>query len=392
MPNQNIFTRRRFVELSAAGAAGAVLAPRTGSALKGTMDGNAAPQAEFLDPEFLVKPSELILKFSYPQGARRLSFKNNPQKGFETWRQECKSKLVELLDFRAPEPCPVRELRRTERADIVIKALLMQVSEDLSIPAYLLSPDKNRKPALAVMAIHGHGEVEPCIGLHDDYHHRFALELAERGYQVLSPELRGFGVLSDLARSREGYRLDYWPRERYRQFTLATDSFLKGKPLIGDTVEDLLRWEHWLAHDLAIETLHAVGISYGGDLALLYPAFSSRIDRIFASGTLGSFGPIFERCYNAPAHCIPGVLEWMDRSDIAGLNAPRPVILHYGELDVPGPDNASASYNETVPASITELQAIYAQMNAAAKVKLVVSKGKEHEMDMEALLAFLNEA
>lgn len=389
MRNQTNLTRRRFAKLSAAGAAGAVLAPRAGSSLGGTMDDSVPAQGEIFDSEFLTRPSELVLKFSYPQGARRLSFNNNRQKEFETWRRQCKSKLIELFNFEPPEPCPVRELRRAERAGVAMKALVMQVSENLSIPAYLLTPGKNRQPALAVMAIHGHGEVEPAIGLRDDYHHRFALELARRGYQVLAPELRGFGVLSDLARGRDGYRLDYWPREKYRQFTLATDSFLKSKPLIGTTVEDLLRWEDWLVRELKVETLDSVGISYGGDLALLYPAFSSRVERIFASGTLGSFQPIFERCYNAPAHCIPGVLDWMDRSDIAGLSAPRPVALHYGELDVPGPDNASAAYNETVPGSIAELQAIYAQMNAADRVKLVVSKGKHHEMDIDALVEFL---
>jgi hypothetical protein len=62
---------------------------------------------------------------------------------------------------------------------------------------------------------------------------------------------------------------------------------------------------------------------YGGDLALTYAVFSTRVCRIFASGTLGSFEPIFSEGRNAPAHCVPGVLEWLDRADIAGLNAPR---------------------------------------------------------------------
>jgi dienelactone hydrolase len=208
---------------------------------------------------------------------------------------------------------------------------------------------------------------------------------------VLCPELRGFGVLSDLAEGRPGYRLDYWTRNKPRQFTLATDSFLKRQPLIGTSVEDLLRWEDWLSRTLQIENVQAVGISYGGDLALLYPAFSSRVERIFASGTLGSFRVIFSQCYNAPAHCIPGILEWMDRSDIAGLNAPRPVTLQYGELDVPGPNNASAAYNGTVATSVEELKTIYARMGAAEKVRLVVTKGMRHEMDVDALLAFLGE-
>jgi dienelactone hydrolase len=383
MSNRRRINRRQFVELNAV-AAGSILLPRAGRAAE-----EAAPAAEFPGVEFLVKPSELTLKFSYPSGERRLSFSENPRPDFAAWRKKVVAKLMELLHFETPIPCPVRELRRVERDGISFRALVMQVSETLSIPAYLLEPARDKHPGLAVMAIQGHGEVEPLIGLRDEAHHQFALELARAGYLTLAPAIRGFGVLSDLAAGREGFRLDYWPHHKYRQFTLATDSFLKAKPLIGTTVEDLLRWEDWLASAMKVRMVHSTGLSYGGDLALLYPVFSRRVERIFASGTFGSFSPIFERCYNAPAHCIPNVLEWMDRADIAALNAPRPIALHYGELDVPGPTNASAAYNETVPGAVEELKSLYGRAGAADQVTLLVTKGKGHEMDIAALLKFL---
>ncbi len=241
------------------------------------------------------------------------------------------------------------------------------------------------------MAVHGHGEVEPLLGLRDDYHHQFALRLARAGHVVLCPALRGFGPLGDLALGDEGRTLDYWKSTRGRQFTLVTDGFLYGCTLIGQTVEDLLRWESWLAKDRGIETLDVAGISYGGDLAVTYPAFSRRVDRIYASGTLGSFSAVYPRCYNAPAHCIPGILQWMDRSDVAGLNAPRPIRLHYGEHDVPGPHNNSASYNETVQPALAELRAIYRAFGAEERVSLSVTADRGHEIDNEDLQAFLAE-
>jgi hypothetical protein len=81
----------------------------------------------------------------------------------------------------------------------------------------------------------------------------------------------------------------------------------------------------------------------------------------------------------------------MDRSDIAGLNAPRPIAIHYGELDTPSPTNASASYNETVPQSMHELQDIYKAFGDEDAVRLIVTPGKHHEMDIPELLKFLGD-
>lgn len=79
----------------------------------------------------------------------------------------------------------------------------------------------------------------------------------------------------------------------------------------------------------------------------------------------------------------------MDRSDIAGLNVPRPIRLHFGEKDTPGPRNNSSSYNETVEPSLEELRAIYRAFDAEGRVSLRVTPGAEHEMENEDLIAFL---
>ena len=79
----------------------------------------------------------------------------------------------------------------------------------------------------------------------------------------------------------------------------------------------------------------------------------------------------------------------MDRSDIAGLSAPHPIAIHFGELDRPSTTNASASYNETVPQSMDELRAIYQALGGENAVELIVSPGIPHEMDIPALLKFL---
>ncbi|MCJ7681482.1 MAG: hypothetical protein MUP70_12200 [Candidatus Aminicenantes bacterium] len=336
---------------------------------------------------FLITQSELTLQYSHPPGSGRLSFRNVDMPA-ENWKMKTREKLAEILNISKIENGEVTDLRQMEYQGITLHALIMKIEKHLTIPAYLLVPNPDKPRKSAVMAIHGHGRVEPAIGLVDDYHHSFALELAKDGHLVLTPELRGFSTLGDLAADVKINRLDYWVD--HSQFTLVTDGFLYGDSLIGETVEDLLRWEEWFAKTQDVQELDVAGISYGGDLTIIYPVFSNRIRRIFASGTMGSFSVIFQRCYNAPAHCIPGILEWMDRSDIAGLNAPRPIVLHYGALDTPSPTNASAAYNETVPQSLEELLDIYKAFGAEDNVQLIVTEGKHHEMDIPQLLEFFN--
>jgi len=347
-----------------------------------------------MDNNFIIKPEELDLIFSHDKALKQLSFQkwgDSP----EAWIRACRNQLSTLLGLELPPSSgPVREVRRLEEGDVTIQALIMQIDDTLSIPAYYLIPAVPKDPSRVVMAIHGHGEVDFCLGLGewDDYHHSFALALAQAGYLVLCPELRGFGALFDLAAHKTGSRLDYWQWGKSNAFSLVTDGFLYGKILIGETTADLIRWEAWLAENHAITSIDAVGISYGGDLALIYPVFSQRVERIFSSGSFGSFGVIFEQCYNAPAHCIPGILQWMDRSDIAGLNAPRPILFHYGELDVPSPNNYSAAYNATVPVAFDELRSIYRSFGCENRLQMQVSAGKGHEMDIPMVLKFLSEA
>ncbi len=343
-----------------------------------------------MDYDFLVRAEELTLGYRAPRGARRLGFDEGGL-AWEEWRRRAKEKLVEVVgvdqEVRAGE---VREVRRALCGGVEVVALVMRVSDEVSVPAYLLRPSNSGESV--VVALHGHGQVDECLGIdgvREDYHHNFALVLAQTGHTVLLPELRGFGALSDLARDRDGETLNYWQWGRHMAYTLVTDAFQNGRTLMGDTIEDLLRWEGWLATTYDVRRFDVAGISWGGDLACTYPVFSSRVRSIFASGTLGSFSEIFARGGNAPAHCVPGVLNWFDRADIAGLNAPRPIALHYGALDVPGPGNGSASYNETVPDAFARLRRIYEAAGAGDAVSLHVTENSGHEMDNNLLLKLL---
>ncbi len=340
--------------------------------------------------DFIIKSNELRLNFSYPNGERRLAVDKNDYTG---WLERAYPKLLELLciDTDGKLYGKISEIRMLRRQGYMIKALKMDVGDTLQLPGYLLIPDHPDPDLPPVLGIQGHGSVLGVIGLKDDYHHKFGEELCLSGRIVLAPEIRGFGALKNLSTGLPLGRLDYGNWGNPLAFTLVTDAFQKGRTLIGDSVSDLLSWADYLLKETGYTEYDTAGISYGGDMALCLTAIDRKVRRAFISGSFGSFSPIFERCYNLPAHCIPGVLQWMDRVDIAAMCMPRPMCFHYGELDVPSMDNASASYNETVMPAYQELLHLYAAYGNEDALSMHVTTGSDHEMDIPVLKDFLNQ-
>ncbi|MFC7622080.1 alpha/beta hydrolase family protein [Microlunatus sp. GCM10028923] len=340
----------------------------------------------------LLSADDLTLKASSPAPARRLSHINSTGT-YRQWADQARQRAFDLIGVPARTADPSGEIIRTiSTGDVATAVIRLTIDDNLSLPGYLSWPNEQEAPShRVVLALHGHGQVEACLnidGVTEDYHHQFSHRLAERGQTVFTPELRGFGALYDLAAHEPQARLRYWHWGQPMAYTLQTDAFIHGRTLMGDTIHDLLAWEDWLGHHFEIDAIDVAGISWGGDLACSYPLYSRRVRSIFASGTLGSFTHTFRVSGNAPAHCIPGILPWLDRSDIAGLNAPTPIAIHYGENDTPRPGNDSASYNETAIDAFAELQSIYAAAGGP-EPELIISAGLAHEMDIDALAAWI---
>ncbi|MCL2774308.1 MAG: family 43 glycosylhydrolase [Oscillospiraceae bacterium] len=337
--------------------------------------------------EILIPKEDLVLKYSYKTPEKIYGYKKSENPS--DWQAKCREKLKELIvcDFDFAER-PV-EIHHTTKLDFgMVHSLIMQVDETLSIPAYLLIPEviKSETP---VIAVQGHGYIKGVLGIHNDYHHAFGVELCRAGFVVLVPEIRGFGDLVNLSAHIDGGRLIYYNWGELMAYTLVTDAFQKGYTLIGDTVQDLYAWGSYICGYTKQQSYSVAGISYGGDLSLILSALDERVDKTFASGTLGSMTPIFERCYNAPAHCIPNILKYMDRQEIASCIAPRSLCVHYGELDVPSPENSSAAFNETAIPAYNGVKRFYGILGVANKIQLAISPDMKHEMDNSALIDYL---
>src|SRR5262249_26175258 len=133
----------------------------------GILEPAGKPKSETLEGGFFLGPGDVKRRLRRPEGERRLAFEKH-RGGVGAGRKRCKEKLAELLNVTPPaRACAVKEVRETRFQSVRIKALVMTVDDDLSIPAYLLIPPKVKEADRAVIAIHGHGDIEPCIGQRD---------------------------------------------------------------------------------------------------------------------------------------------------------------------------------------------------------------------------------
>ena len=80
-------TRREFMKMVGIGAA----AMGVGAEVRTVAGQDEPPASQWVDPEFFIKPEELVLRFRQPAGPRQLSFAGYTGTPYQ-WRQACRAK------------------------------------------------------------------------------------------------------------------------------------------------------------------------------------------------------------------------------------------------------------------------------------------------------------
>jgi len=199
------------------------------------------------------------------------------------------------------------------------------------IPAYVFDPEgAARKGAILVVPGHGLGIVATA-GLEQDYERGAALELARRGYVTLTPELRGFGMLSPGGTST--HRL-------VAAAALASGSSYKA--VVGrDLSRALTVLQRWKGVDPS--RLGVTGTSLGAELAVLLGALDPRVRVTVSNSYGGAIGPSQEdddrddESEQTPhgCHTVPGINRILVQEDWMRLIAPRPVLVVRGTRNLP---------------------------------------------------------
>jgi dienelactone hydrolase len=312
----------------------------------------------------------------YAAAPRRLKFKARTRSEAEGWQKELRSKLTELVGGFPAERQPLRPIVLETRSfpGYSREKIVFDSRAGVSVLAYLLLPEKARKPAPTMICIPGHGRgVDDIVGIDergqdrtdkDGYQHDFAIQAAEAGMAAVAIEPLGFGCRRDPINARRGLAQKACE-------PAAGGALLVGQTMVGWRVWDVMRTLDYIAtrSELDSSRIGCMGISGGGTVTLFSTALDSRIRAALVSGYLNTFRDSIGSLSHCIDNYVPGILNWAEMHDIAGLIAPRPLFVESGERDNIFPIRASIE-------SFTRAQEIYSVFAALDQIEQEVFPGE----------------
>lgn len=280
----------------------------------------------------------------------------------ERWQTETRAALAATLGFQDSPPVDLNPqvIERVDRGDFIREKILLRTAPDVEMPVYLLLPTGGDGPRATVLAFAGHGYgAKDIVGLWEDgserenpdgYHADFAIALCRRGFAVAAPEIACFGERqTDFSYLTTGQSA---PTSCTHAAMLA---FHLGGSVLGMRVRDGRRLVDYLERRPECDTarLGAMGISGGG----MHTLFSAAIDTRIRAAVISGYYSTFQHSILAMHHCacnfVPGLAQFGEMYDLAGLLAPRLLLVEAGTHDPIFPIAA-------VRASVERAQEVYA--------------------------------
>ncbi len=295
----------------------------------------------------------------------RMTFRARSRREAVEWQKRLRARVSELLGGfpverapLAPQTLEVRDFPAYRRERFVF-----QSRPGVHVLGYLLTPKAATEPHSALSCLAGHGRgVDDLVGIDSEgrdrtervsYQYDFAIQAVEQGLAAVAIELMAFGCRRDPVTRRRSL-------ETSACQPTAGSALLLGETMIGWRARDVMRTIDWIEtrKELDAARVGCVGISGGGTCALFAAALEPRLRAVMISCALNTFRDSIMSVSHCIDNYVPGILNWAEMYDVAGLIAPRPLFAEAGEKDNIFPVAASR-------ASFDKVARIYETFGAA---------------------------
>ncbi len=355
-------SRRELVQLAGGITVASAVRPGTQTAAPATYIGPLTGVTKGIEDRRF-DPVEFT-RDRYAAAPRHLRFNARTRSEAEEWQKRLRAKLTELVGGFAAARAPLRPAVLDTRSfpGYTREKIVFDSQPGVSVLAYLLLPEKARRPAAVMICVPGHGRgVDDIVGIDEKgnertdkagYQHDFAIQVAEAGIAALAIEPMGFGCRRDPLNARQGLG-------RKACDPVAGGALLVGQTMIGWRVWDIMRTVDYIAtrSELDQNRIGCMGISGGGTVTVFSTALEPRLRVALVSGYLNTFRDSIGSLAHCSDNYVPGILNWAEMHDLAGLIAPRPLFVESGEKDNIFPIQASIE-------SFNEVQKIYSVFGA----------------------------
>ena len=270
----------------------------------------------------------------------RMTFQAQTHSQAEVWQRTLRAKLLDLIGQFPGERGPLRpqvlEVRnfRTYRRE----KFAFESRPGVGVLGYLITPLNAPKPLAVVVCVPGHGRgVDDIVGIDEHGNNRtdrsgyqkdFALQAVEHGLAAVAIEPMAFGCRRDPIAKNKGLAANACQ-------PTAGSALLLGETMIAWRIFDVMRTIDWIETrpELNGKRVGCMGISGGGTCTLFSTALEPRIRAAMVSGYLNTFRASIMSVPHCMDNYIPGILQWAEMYDVAGLIAPRPLFSEGGDRD-----------------------------------------------------------
>ena len=286
---------------------------------------------------------------------------------FAAWQQRARAKLEELLGLPLETPADDAFRVEWERDEPGFHEIRFCYASEpqVDVCCHLLLPEGAQGRLPLVICLQGHskgahislgrpmypGDDQTISGGDRD----FARQIVARGQAALVMEQRAFGERGGTPEGPQCYQS-------------AMSALLLGRTLVGERCWDVSRGiDCVLKHFDAIdpERIALVGQSGGGTVTCYAAALDTRIAAAMPASAFCGYMESIGVQYHCSCNYVPGIMNYFDMCDLAGMIAPRPLVVVNGAKDTIFP-------LESTNRQFAEAQRLYAAAGAPGMARQVV--------------------